>query len=84
MSGGVEVHHLHCPTCGSSYGLPLEVEREDITFIEACMAHPNKVQRHRPYFVTCRNGHRWSIKTLFRAPEGQPDAVLLGNFLGCV
>jgi hypothetical protein len=42
---------------------------------------PPIVQESVPWFLVCPNGHRWTVKMLYRRVN-RPDAVLLGEYVG--
>jgi len=83
---GVPIHQLCCPTCGSFFatdedeGLHVSMESED-TDPYAILVPPVQIKHGTRYFVTCKLGHRWTLRTLIRQ-EGLPDEILLGDFIG--
>jgi hypothetical protein len=42
---------------------------------------PPLVKESVPWFLVCPNGHRWTVKMLYRRVN-HPDAVLLGEYVG--
>jgi len=80
MTGwGVPAPELHCPTCRAQFiDFTLRSDPEEFQSMLS-----REIQRvpATPWYLLCPNGHKWTIKTLFRA-ENEPDGVLLGEYLG--
>lgn len=77
--GGVPADDLRCPTCGASYlnfDLHSDPEEFEILMSTEITAYPRS-----EWYILCPNGHKWTIKTVWRTLE-QPDEVLLGRYLG--
>ena len=34
-----------------------------------------------PWYILCPNGHKWTIKTIWRTAD-EPDSVLLDSYIG--
>lgn len=81
-SGGVPLHELCCPTCGNrftDYNLHSDPDEFEIVQVQALGIVANARQFN--WFILCPNGHKWTIKTLFRSENG-PDCVLLDRYVG--
>jgi hypothetical protein len=83
MSGGVPLDQLHCPTCGGGFRNLVEFERneeEELQIELVNQGYTIYTATNRP-FLRCEHGHKWTIKTIWRA-ENRWDDVLLGDYLG--
>jgi hypothetical protein len=78
---GVDVSELHCPTCGERItDLSLHWD-QDVFDVDAAMFKPIAIKPSFERYLLCPRGHKWTIKTIWRA-RYRPDRVLLGEFLG--
>lgn len=82
---GVRVDHLCCPTCGEHYPLPLrpmvENEQEEFDIMQTTRPILERPVVPWRWYVVCPNGHKWTLKTLWRTVN-HPDSVLLGEYIG--
>lgn len=81
MCEGVPLNELRCPTCGDpilDYWLYTEFEEE---FSLSQIVSDIKVVPVSRRYLRCPEGHKWTVKYLWRA-RGFPDYVLLGEYLG--
>lgn len=77
---GVPLHQLRCPTCGALYedfNMHSDKDSSYDQMLNPIMSAIIPV----PWYLLCPNGHKWTVKTLWRAPN-RPDAVLLDRFIG--
>jgi hypothetical protein len=80
---GVPLDQLHCPTCGYQFrDFSLHVDSEE-EFALGQYAGP--IMERVPWrkYLLCPNGHKWSIKVIWRQ-RNYPDCVLLDRYLGTV
>lgn len=79
---GTRLDMLHCPTCGvriTDFAIRSDPEEFDPTLTTSqIMAKPAV-----PWYIRCPQGHKWTVKTVFRAVN-EPDSVQLGDYLGAV
>ena len=82
---GVPLDELYCPTCGFKIvDFNLHSEPEDFDYTIPFVPSRELIGIKPGYaywYLLCPNDHKWSVKTLWRAP-GQPDRVQLDRFLG--
>lgn len=82
---GVPLNELHCPTCGNRFtDYKLYTDSEEEFCISQTVKEIMVVAAYWRRFLRCPNGHRWTIKTVWRAHGNPqlPDLVLLGRFIG--
>lgn len=80
---GVPLNQLHCPTCGylfNDYQLYTD-SAEEFTLDQ----YAGPIMERVPWrkFLLCPNGHKWTIKVIWRQ-RNYPDRVLLDSYLGTV
>jgi len=81
-SSGVPLDQLCCPTCGvlfQDFSLHTDSEEafdpsQTVGYIQAHPAHWRR-------FLLCPNGHKWTVKTIWRAVN-RPDHVQLDRYIG--
>ena len=80
---GVPLHQLHCPTCGALYeDFRMHSDQDEEQFCFDRMINPiMSAIMPTPWFLLCPNGHKWTVKTLWRAVN-HPDRVQLDRYLG--
>jgi hypothetical protein len=79
---GVPLNQLHCPTCGlmfNDYNLYSDAEE----FTVSQIISPIKAFAVGRKFLRCPDGHKWTVKTIWRSVH-YPDHVQLGEYLGTV
>lgn len=79
---GVRVDQLCCPTCGEPYALPIVPQPEQADFDVDQVIAPIAAMPSSRYYIRCPNGHKWTLKTLWRVHDHPFDYVLLGDYLG--
>jgi hypothetical protein len=79
---GVPAPELHCPTCGARF-IDFRLRSDPEEFDIQVSKLTREIQRlpATPWYILCPNGHKWTIKTIWRA-ENEPDSVLLDKYLG--
>ena len=76
---GVPATELCCPTCGEHF--------TDFACVQTRKSFECNMTRAiarvpaTPWYILCPNGHKWTIKTIWRSAD-EPDDVLLGRYLG--
>lgn len=78
---GVPLDQLHCPTCGvriTNYNLFSDTSDEQ--FIQPTKMPP-MVSEPVVWYIVCPNGHKWTVKMIWRAVN-HPDRVQLGEYVG--
>jgi hypothetical protein len=79
MSEGVPLGELHCPTCGERFrNFNLHSDRQESFALQDAL---EAFAQPEPWYILCPNGHKWTIKTLWRSVN-KPDRVQLDRFLG--
>jgi hypothetical protein len=81
VDSGVPLNELHCPTCGVQFeDFRLHVESE-VFNVDHVLSEIKPVPSPWWRFLLCPNGHKWSVKVIWRS-RNQPDKVLLDKYLG--
>jgi len=76
---GVPAPELHCPTCGVQFvDFTLRSDPEEF---QVQMTREIARIPATPWYILCPNGHKWTIKTIWRSAD-EPDSLLLGSYLG--
>lgn len=79
---GVPLTELCCPTCGDRF--PEQAARYELNphYTREWRTNHSVIEpRGRP-FITCKDGHQWTVKTLFVASPGAELEVLLDQYIG--
>lgn len=80
---GVPVNMLHCPTCRARFDLTVRKDDDSDFTMSMPDASTLSVIPAGPNYLVCRNGHRWTIKTIWRNLDADvPDEVLLMDYIG--
>jgi hypothetical protein len=77
---GVPLTELHCPTCGAPYE-DLRMHSDERESYEVMIDPIKSAIMPTPWFILCPSGHKWTVKTIWRAAN-KPDAVQLDRYLG--
>jgi hypothetical protein len=79
---GVPAPELCCPTCGERFtDFSLRSDPEEFDIVEVKVLGIVSSARQSEWYILCPNGHKWTIKTIWRS-ENEPDSVLLGKYIG--
>jgi hypothetical protein len=80
---GVFLNELHCPTCGErfrDYRLYRD-SAEELFSVDAVIADIKVAPVNWRQFLRCPQGHKWTVKTIWRC-RSYPDRIQLGEYLG--
>jgi hypothetical protein len=80
MSEGVPLNQLRCPTCGDRYE-DFNMHSDEREGFEMMIDPIKSAIMPTPWFILCPNGHKWTVKTLWRAVNHH-DRVQLDRYLG--
>lgn len=79
---GVPLDQLHCPSCGVKI-LDFKLHSDPDEFDVLALTPPIAVTPASDWYILCPRGHKWSVKTIWRAVN-HPDRVQLDRYLGCL
>lgn len=79
LSDGVPFDQLRCPSCGNPFHRAVSLEEAEESFTTTFV--PDFKAPLPPMYMTCWQGHAWSVKALTRQ-AGRADRVLLGELRG--
>jgi hypothetical protein len=77
---GVPLDQLYCPTCGDRI-IDFNMHSDPDDFDIYTPTPEFLAVAATPWYLLCPRGHKWSVKTIWRAIN-HPDRVQLDRYLG--